>query len=175
MERIKEIKSSVIVANHPSLIDIIILVCLIPKPLCVVKSSLTDNIFMKNIVSSVYILNNTDIDIFISECTRALNSGYNIIIFPEGTRTIYGKSKKYHRGAAYIALKSNASVIPVHIDMSDHILGKDKKFYDVSDRPVLYTLTVKSPIIMSETVDKNLLDSANARNIMAKIQLLLSS
>ncbi|QFY89312.1 1-acyl-sn-glycerol-3-phosphate acyltransferase [Magnetovirga frankeli] len=43
----------------------------------------------------------------------ALQQGFNVIIFPEGTRTPFGSKGKYHQGGAMLAERSQAQVIPI--------------------------------------------------------------
>jgi len=42
-----------------------------------------------------------------------LARGFNIVIFPEGTRTAPGTRGRYHPGGAWLALKTGARVLPV--------------------------------------------------------------
>ena len=40
-------------------------------------------------------------------------AGRHILVFPEGTRTAYGSSAKYKLGAARLALKTGAKIVPI--------------------------------------------------------------
>jgi len=42
-----------------------------------------------------------------------LAEGRHVLIFPQGTRTAYGESGKYKKGAAKLALKAGVPVVPV--------------------------------------------------------------
>jgi 1-acyl-sn-glycerol-3-phosphate acyltransferase len=49
----------------------------------------------------------------IKQGTSLLNSGYRVMIFPEGTRTAPGKRGRYGMGGAILAEKSGFPVIPI--------------------------------------------------------------
>jgi 1-acyl-sn-glycerol-3-phosphate acyltransferase len=50
--------------------------------------------------------------------------GWSLVIYPEGGRSPDGWSQPFRGGAAYLAARTGAPVIPVHIDGTDSILGK---------------------------------------------------
>ena len=62
-----------------------------------------------------------------------------MLIFPEGTRSAGpGQLRKFHRGAAQLALRANAPVICTGIALSRAILGKGQKPWDMGDKRVRY-------------------------------------
>ena len=88
---LSSINGKIVVASHPSFIDIILLIGSMPKSLCLAKKELLKNPIMRNIVKSLYIVNDIDIDLFVKNSIEALEDGYNIIIFPTGTRAKAGE------------------------------------------------------------------------------------
>jgi 1-acyl-sn-glycerol-3-phosphate acyltransferase len=168
--QLERIKGSVIVSNHPSLIDIIIISTLFPNPICIVKSKLKDNFFMKHIVRRIYITNDLAIDKMLGDCVKALKSGYNLIIFPEGTRSLPNIKPRYQRSPIHIAFAACSDIITVNISLTDNILGKHQRFYEVSDRRVLYTVTVKNQLQPSILQDEACPGSANVRKIMRLVK-----
>lgn len=145
-----EIKGKVVVASHPSLIDIILLIGNMPNSLCLVKNGILKNPFMSNIVKSLYIINDIDPEVFQKSCLEALNEGYNIIIFPTGTRTLPGEDVKIHKGAAQIAIASGVDIVPIKIQTDVPFLMKHHCPLDAGDRTVNYTLTVLPEIKLSD-------------------------
>ncbi len=86
-----------IIANHPSLIDVVFLIGLVRDANCVVKRSLWENPFTRGPVRSTgYISNDGSMDMLDAAVER-LQSGQTLIIFPEGTRTQPGQPPVFHR------------------------------------------------------------------------------
>jgi 1-acyl-sn-glycerol-3-phosphate acyltransferase len=49
-----------------------------------------------------------------------LASGFNIVIFPEGTRSAPGVSGTYQAGGAWLALQTRAPIVPIAHNAGDH-------------------------------------------------------
>ena len=121
----KQLSGKIIVSNHPSLLDVVMLISLIPNADCVVAGYLNHSI-LRAIVRQLYILSSNDFDEIQRSCEKTLKQGNCLIIFPEGTRTPRsGKKPVVRKGAARIALSSGCGIIPLHIGGTDKYgLGK---------------------------------------------------
>ena len=134
-----ETKSQLIIANHPSLIDVVILISLVKKADCIIKKSLFRNPFMAvSVMAAGYIGNDTTA--ILSQCKHSLEEGNSLIIFPEGTRTEKDdESLKFQRGAANIALFCGSGLTPVTINCTTTFLDKDQKWYEFPfEKPHFY-------------------------------------
>lgn len=145
-----DIKGKVVVASHPSFIDIILLIGNMPPSLCLAKKSLLKNPFMRNIVKSLYIINDVEPEVFEKSATEALKDGYNIVIFPTGTRTMPGENVKYHKGSAQIAIAAGVDIVPIRIETDYPFLIKKHSPLDAGAKPVNYKLTVMPEIKLSD-------------------------
>lgn len=161
-----DLHGNIVIANHPSLIDVVILVSKIPRSICVVKDSLFKNMFIKSLIRRVYLSNSASPDDFIKEATEDLDNGYNIIIFPEGTRTQKHKPIHMHRGFAYLQMHSGHDILPIYIENKPHILGKNTPWYDVGDKTSVYTLKILPKIVFNTRNKKT--DRKNAVLITEK-------
>lgn len=160
----------IIVANHPSFIDIVLLIGLLPKTVCIAKKELKKNLFMGNIVKSLYLINDEDNEKLLKDAVNLLSNGFNIIIFPTGTRTVEGEDMKLHKGAAMMALHSKADIIPVHIHCDYKFLAKHQKIYDAGEKAVKYTLTFNNQININEFfVNNSNLTDIKMRNRLNKL------
>jgi len=124
-ENYRRLSSKILVANHPSLLDIVMLLSLIPNADCIVNTNLKQNVITKGVVRRIYILNSLDFDELIQACTESLRQGNCLVIFPEGTRTPRSGNVILRKGAARVALFSGCNIVPVHIGGTDKYgLGK---------------------------------------------------
>lgn len=148
-KKIGEIKNKIIVSSHPSYIDIVILIALIPNSLCLAKTSLLNNLIMKNIVQSLYITNDSSVEEFLTKSKEALDEGFNIIIFPTGGRTESGEDVHIHKGAAKLAIFSKYSILPIKITTSESILTKNHSIFQLGSNTVDFNLVMQDEISFS--------------------------
>ena len=99
-----------IIANHPSLIDVVFLLAFVPGAGCVVKAGLWRNPLTRGAVTlAEFIRNDSPADMIVA-AAGALRDGQPLIFFPEGTRTRPREPLVFHRSGANIALRAAASV-----------------------------------------------------------------
>jgi len=143
-KKYRHLSSKIIVANHPSLLDVVMLISLIPNADCIVNTSLDKNFIVKGIINQLYILNSLDLDIVLQSCTDSLKQGNCLIIFPEGTRTPRSGKVILKKGSARVALYSLCNIVPVHIGGTDKFgLGKKDPWYGFNTRKrYIYSLSM---------------------------------
>ena len=131
-EKLPACEGRLIIANHPTLIDIVLLTALLPDTKCVVKSELFSNRLMGPVVRAAgYIRNDYEPEALIEKCRETLAHGYNLVIFPEGTRSIPGKPLHFQRGFAHIATIAGVNVQPITITCEPITLVKGEPFYRI--------------------------------------------
>lgn len=113
-----------VVANHPSLIDVVFLVSQIRDANCVVKQGLFGNPCTSGPVRTAQYIGNDGSAEMLERAADVLREGQCLIVFPEGTRTVPGQPPRFHRGAAAIALRGARTVTPVFIDIDPPTLTK---------------------------------------------------
>jgi 1-acyl-sn-glycerol-3-phosphate acyltransferase len=86
-----------IIANHPTLVDIVFIISRVKQVNCIVKEQLWHNPFMRGPILNAGYISNGDPEKMIDECVQWLRSGGAMIIFPEGTRSIPGKPCRFQR------------------------------------------------------------------------------
>ncbi|MCL4104146.1 UNVERIFIED_CONTAM: hypothetical protein GTU68_035008 [Idotea baltica] len=114
-----------IVANHPTLIDIVFLIAMLPNATCIVKSQLYRNPFTRGPVSRAAYVANNSADKLVSDCVDALASGTSLVVFPEGTRSERGVPGRFQRGAAYVLLDAKCPLVLATIEPKPLMLGND--------------------------------------------------
>lgn len=129
-----------IVANHPSLIDVVFLIAFAPQANCVVKHALFRNPLTRSVVTATGYISNELTAGMIEGATAALEQGQCLIMFPEGTRTSAGQPLAFHRGAANVAVRAAASVTPVYIRCEPLTLTKADPWYRIPPHRPHFTL-----------------------------------
>lgn len=140
--------SQIIIANHPSLLDVVLLLANIARINCVVKASLSKNIFLFGAIkASGYILNTANEEL-LQKSIDALKSGESLLIFPEGTRT---KDKiSFHKATSYIAIHGAKSLSAIFIKMHPKSLQKDLKWYNTPAQTLHYEISLENQIILDD-------------------------
>jgi 1-acyl-sn-glycerol-3-phosphate acyltransferase len=138
-----------IIANHPSLIDVVFLIAFTPLAGCVVKASMWRNPFTSGVASAAGYVRNAPTDEMIEGASSALQSNQALIMFPEGTRTTPGKGLEFHRGAASVAVRAARVLTPVFIRVEPLTLTKGQPWYRIPPRRPHFSLVVGEDIDIS--------------------------
>lgn len=174
-EKLEDPGANLVVANHPSLIDIVFIISMMPQALCVVKKAAWSNPFMAGVMWATGYIPNDDPDLFIGTCVRCLREGKRLVVFPEGTRTIPGLPMKLKRGAASIIVRSELPFVPITISCSPTTLTKAEKWYEIPPRKVHFRIQVNDSIdLKAELIDGERLSKAN-RWVSRVLQKALSN
>jgi 1-acyl-sn-glycerol-3-phosphate acyltransferase len=146
-ENYRHLSSKIVVANHPSLLDVVMLLSLIPNADCIVAGYLNRNI-LRGVVRQLYILGSRDVEDTFQACTESLRLGNCLIVFPEGTRTPRAGKVVLKKGAARIALATGYGIVPIHIGGTDKYgLGKKDPWIGFNPRErYVYRLSMGAEI-----------------------------
>jgi 1-acyl-sn-glycerol-3-phosphate acyltransferase len=142
-------RGQLILPNHPSLIDVVILLSLVEDGNCIVKSALLRNPFTRGAVRAARYIANDEGPAVLDSCVSALLGGDNLVMFPEGTRSVPGGVLRLYRGAAHIAVRSACPVTPVIIRVSTPTLYKGSRWFQVPRERPHFTVEVKGDIDMA--------------------------
>lgn len=152
MERLQR-RGLLILANHPSLIDVVFLISFVRHADCIVKAALARNPFTRGpIAAAGFITNNGGAEL-LDDCLNSLQAGNNLIIFPEGTRTPLQGQVRLQRGAAHVAVKGRIAITPVHIHSSLPMLTKGTPWWQVPQRKPHFTIEVCEDIAVDPFCD----------------------
>jgi 1-acyl-sn-glycerol-3-phosphate acyltransferase len=147
-EVLRDLRGTIVIANHPSLLDVVYLMSFMRRTRAVVKAGVWRNPFMRGVVTAAnYIPNLGDPERLIVDCTAALKDGANLVIFPEGSRTPEGVlQRQYQKGFARVALAAGAPIQLVTIDVSPPMLRKGEAWHTVPKRRGHWTIRVHERI-----------------------------
>jgi 1-acyl-sn-glycerol-3-phosphate acyltransferase len=134
LARLADEKPLIIAANHPSLLDAVLIVSCLPNAVCVMKASLMDN-FVFGVCARLagYIRNNAPLAMILN-AREVLQDGAHLVIFPEGTRTEVFPVSPCSSSIGLIASRTGIPVQTLLIDYSTPYLGKA---WPMSKRPIL--------------------------------------
>ena len=168
----KNLSSKIVTANHPSLLDVVMLISLIPNADCIVTAYHNHSI-LRGVVRQLYILGSPDIENIFKACTESLRQGNCLIIFPEGTRTPRAGKVILKKGAARIALATGFNILPVHIGGTDKFgLGKKDPWTGFNTRErYVYRISMGEEINPDKY--KNLPAPAAAKSLTREISAFL--
>lgn len=152
-EKLKSDKGCLIVANHPSLIDYVLIGSQLPQCDCLVKASIWDNFFMKGIVKAAGYIPNINPEQLLDSCSQRLESGNLLLVFPEGTRTKEQGEIALQRGASQIAVRTETDLRVIHISVSPSFLTKEKQWYQVPTVKPMFTVEVKERIVVKQFIE----------------------
>lgn len=158
-------KNLFLVANHPTLIDVAILLSLIKSTDCVVKSKLLENPFTKGpLVTAGYIVNSQP-EQLINSCAQALNNNHNLLLFPEGTRTQDINKLQFMRGAAKIAIMAKKNLTPITIKCNPRMLAKGVKWYNIPSSKPHFQINVGKEIEIHQFLDPTKSENVQSRHL----------
>lgn len=163
-ERLRE-PGLVIVANHPTLIDVVLLVSQMPQVDCIVKRSLWRNPLLRWPAAWAGYLPAVAGAELIEECSATLRRGRSLLVFPEGTRTVPGKPLHLQRGAAHIALAADSQILPVTITCNPTTLAKGSPWYRVPVRRFHLHAVVGKPVAARDFIRDNEAPAQTARRL----------
>lgn len=159
-----------VVANHPTLIDALILMSFMPQADCVVKAGHRDNFWLRGAVERAGYIPNRNGPELVEECARRLRRGRSVLIFPEGTRSPRDGLGHFARGAAHIALRSGASLLPVTLRCDPATLHHGLSWWEVPERRFTVTLTVDAPIRVDDVSARSENQGRAAREVTARLR-----
>lgn len=123
-------KPSLIIANHQSFIDILVLLSITPKIVMVTNNWVWNSPFFGRIVRYSGFKNTGEgYDNLAESLRKQIDAGYSVVIFPEGTRSADYSIRRFHKGAFYLAEKLNLDIIPVVLYGTGQISSKTQPFH----------------------------------------------
>lgn len=173
LEKLKQDESCLVVANHPSLLDVVLLASVMPRCDCLVKGALLKNFFISRIIKTAGYIPNAEANKIIPQCQNILSNGGRILIFPEGTRSIPNLPIKLQRGAANIALRCHVDIRIIHIECNPPWLIKNQKWHNIPLKKTFFNITVGDKIIINDFLYDN--TTVAARKLTKYLTSLLST
>ncbi|PHR13944.1 MAG: glycerol acyltransferase [Aequorivita sp.] len=118
-------KPAVIIANHTSFLDILAVGMLHPK-ICFLVNDWVYNspVFGKAVQRADFYPVSSGIENSLEPLQKKIDQGYSLMAFPEGTRSLSNKIKRFHKGAFYLANEFDLDILPVLIHGNSEVNPK---------------------------------------------------
>lgn len=130
----------IVVANHPSLLDALMLVARLPHAACVMKASLMRNPFLGPGARLAGYIRNDSAHGMVRLAVDELRAGGQLVLFPEGTRTVHAPVNPFRPGFTLIAKLAQAPIQTVFIDTDSPYLGKGWPLGRLPPLPIVFTV-----------------------------------
>lgn len=151
-EYLAQAGGKLVIANHPSLLDVVILISLLPDCDCVVKAGLRKSL-VRGVIAATGYTDNLDGDTLLTRCRASLAQGFPLVVFPEGTRSTPGQTLVFQRGVANIAVRCEADILPVVITCDPPTLLKGEPWYRIPTEKPVFRVCVLPPICTTAITD----------------------
>lgn len=111
-------KKLLIIANHESFLDGLLLGLFLPiRATFVVHTSVLNSLVFRQILRlTPYLAVDPTSPLAMKKVIKLLEAGKPVVIFPEGRITLTGSLMKVYDGPGFVAAKTNALILPVRID-----------------------------------------------------------
>jgi 1-acyl-sn-glycerol-3-phosphate acyltransferase len=128
-EKTKKGETYIIISNHQSILDILLITCLRYRLRWISK---IENFRIPVLNWSMKMAKYIPIDrgnpdskvVMMEESLRSLKQGISIMMFPEGTRSKDGRIMNFKKGAFQMAMKADKPILPIIIDGTGNVLPK---------------------------------------------------
>ena len=140
LEALRDEPGLIVVANHPSMLDALMLVGRLPRSACVMKASLMRNPLLgPGARLARYIRNDTG-HAMVRAAVEDLREGGQLVMFPEGTRTTRPPINPFRPGVTLIAKLARAPIQAVFIDTDSPYLGKGWPLWRLPPLPIVFSV-----------------------------------
>jgi 1-acyl-sn-glycerol-3-phosphate acyltransferase len=135
----------ILVANHPTLVDVTAIGATVPDATIIAKSSMFRNLFIGPVLRYCDHISVAHDGPFsgvavVDEAVARLEAGIPVLIFPEGTRSPEGAIGKFQAGAFVIAARANVPVVPLLVNCEPPTLMRGQPWYEIPERPSVMTI-----------------------------------
>ena len=175
MDVLNNDQGTIIVANHPSLLDVVFIASCMPRCDCIVKQALFNNFFLKGVLKTAGYIPNTEPESLLNACQQKLQQSGMLLIFPEGTRTKPEQPITLQRGVANIALRTQSDIRLLSICCNYPILTKQQKWYQSSPQKPEFVITAHQKLNIHDFIHHNDTLTIDARHLTDFLQQQLNN
>lgn len=125
LDALRDVPGGLVVAgNHPTMLDALLVVARLPRGVCVMKAELLHNIFLGSGARLARYIRNDGGRGMVRDCVADLREGAQLVLFPEGTRTVRPPVNDFKPGITLIAHLAQVPIQTVVIETESPYLCK---------------------------------------------------
>ena len=131
-------------ANHTTLVNVTAILTRFPHVCAFAKTRYAESAFVGRLLRLAgFISAGSDLDgrsRALALAERRLAQGFDVLVFPEGTRSPPGGLLPFHRGAFEVACRADIPVVPLVSRCVPSALTRDRRFWDHPDTIAVLTI-----------------------------------
>ncbi|MBV4358007.1 trifunctional MMPL family transporter/lysophospholipid acyltransferase/class I SAM-dependent methyltransferase [Pinibacter aurantiacus] len=122
-------KPTVVITNHQSSLDILPMMMLSPRIILATNKRVYHSKFFGAAIRMAgYHPISEGAEVSVEQLEETIKNGYSIVIFPEGTRSVDGNLKRFHKGAFFLAEKLQLDILPILMHGTGYTLSRNDIF-----------------------------------------------
>jgi 1-acyl-sn-glycerol-3-phosphate acyltransferase len=138
LDAIKHDRQLILAPNHPSMLDAVLVISRLPRVTCIMKAKLWDNVALGGGSRLAGYVRNDSNSNMVRASVDSLAAGGQLLLFPEGTRSVEHPVNEFKGAVSLIAKKSRAEVQTIFIESNTAFLGKHWPTLKRPDFPLHY-------------------------------------
>jgi 1-acyl-sn-glycerol-3-phosphate acyltransferase len=138
LDSLRDAGPLIIAPNHPCLLDAVLIVSRLPNAVCVMKGALLGNIFLGPGARLAHYVRNDTLRRLVACASNELRGGGQLLLFPEGTRTVGGPVGTFTDAVGAVSRRSGVPVQTVIIEADSDFLGKARSVLARPTLPLAY-------------------------------------
>lgn len=175
-------KGFLLIANHPSLIDVVLTLSSLPELTCVASGYRYHNFIFGRMLRRTDFIPGVgmegdegvvDDSPVVRRIEERLREGVPVLVFPEGTRSGPRELRRFRRGAIEAAVRAGVPILPMFIALDTPFLMKGQKFWDCPKVTARYSFEWLGDPIETVGLDSRALTKTLAARYQARFDALL--
>ena len=140
LDALSQDQGLIIAANHPSMLDALLIIARVPRGICIMRASLMRNPFLGAGARMARYIRHDPPRGMIRSAVQNLREGGQLVLFPECTRTIAAPVNPFRPGITLMAHMAQVPIQTVVIESTSPYLGKGWPIWRTPQFPMEFTL-----------------------------------
>ncbi len=153
VDRLADEEGLIIAPNHISLWDVVFIISRLPNVVCIAKASVMRNPVYGGFARLAGFIPNDHPAGMVKAAAAELRAGAQLLVFPEGTRTVRPPINRFKGGFALVAKKAGAPIQTLLISANSAFLGKTWPLFKRPEYPYRYQIRLGGRFELTPDID----------------------